>query len=264
MSDNMEPEKLLELLYYSPKLVSQHLDICLDLGDKLEDAEKSRASAMIQSDKFRNWLVEDAFSSPLLVNGHRDLESAEGPSPLSFVDAQMIALLMRNRQAIVITYFCGMHGEVDDQSRESPTARMMASLVCQLLTQIIEREVEVDISFLTKADLRSVESMELDILCILFRELALQIPPKITLVCVLDELVLYEAANMERETDAIVRRLTRLVAKSSDLVFKLLITCQGRSLNTQKYFNDKDILDLAEDVEMDDFALWRIQNIGAN
>jgi hypothetical protein len=59
-----------------------------------------------------------------------------------------------------------------------------------------------------------------------------------------------------------MRRLTRLVAKETDVVFKLLVTCRGRSLDFQKYFRDRDILDLPVDVELDDFAMWKVKNIG--
>ena len=141
---------------------------------------------------------------------------------------------------------------------------MMGSLVGQLLTQMIERELEVDISFLTKTNLRSIERIELEILCVLFRELTTQLPPKTVLFCVLDELSMYETSSLGRETDAIVRRLTRLVVKSEEVILKVLITCRGRSLDFHKYFDNQDILDLQEDIEDDDIAMWRIKNFAAD
>jgi len=261
MSDATTPAKLLELLQYDAKLVLQDLDTFRDIDERLDDAGKSRAAAMVTSDKLRGWLVGDAFSSPLLVNGHCDLEAAEGPSSLSYVDAQLVKFFQQSHhQALVITYFCSQHREVDHRSRGSPTATMMASLVCQLLAHTVDKGIEVELSFLTKTDLRNVERMKLDILCILFREITFQLPPNTVLLCVLDELAMYETASLERETDAIVRRLMRLVAKS-ETVFKLLITCRGRSLEFQKHFGAEHILDLPVEIEVDDAAMWRITNI---
>ncbi len=218
----------------------------------------------MESDKLRIWLAEDAFSSPLLVNGRCDLEAAEGHSPLSFVDAYLIKAFEQSGQAFVIKYFCSLDREVDTPSRTPPTARIMASLVGELLTQMLAKEIDIDVLFLTKTDLKSVDNLDLDILCNIFRELTLQLPPKTVLLCVLDEIVLYETAELGSDTDKIMRRLTRLVAKDTDIVFKLFVTCRGRSLDFQKYFRDSEILDLPADIELDDFALWKVKNIGKN
>jgi hypothetical protein len=236
----------------------------LEIGDTLADKGKARASAMAQSDKLRIWLAEDAFSSSLLVNGRCDLEAVEGQSPLSFVDAQLTMVFERNGQAFVIKYFCSLHREVDIPSRARPTAKMMASLVGELLTQMLAREVDIDVSFLTKTDQKNIEKLDLDILCNVFRDLTLQLPPKTVLFCVLDEVFLYETANLGSDTNAIMQRLTRLVGKHTEVVFKLLVTCQGRSLDFQKYFQDKEILDLPADIELDDFAMWKVNKFGEN
>jgi hypothetical protein len=108
---------------------------------------------------------------------------------------------------------------------------VVASLVGELLIQMLAREVDVDVSFLAKTDLKNIDNLDLDILCNVFRELTLQLPPKTVLLYVLDEVVLYETADLRSDTDAIMRRLTRLVAKHTDVVFKLLVTCRGRSLD---------------------------------
>jgi hypothetical protein len=219
---------------------------------------------MVQSDNLRIWLAEDAFSSSLLVNGRCDLEAVEGRSPLSFVDAQLTKVFERNGQAFIIKYFCSLHREADIPSRAPPTAKMMASLVGELLAQMLAREVDIDASFLTKTDQKNIENLDLVILCNVFRDLTLQLPPQTVLFCVLDEVVLYETANLGSDTNAIMRRLTRLVAKHTKVVFKLLVTCQGRSLDFQKYFRGEEILNLSADIEFDDFAMWKVNKIGEN
>lgn len=76
-------EKLLDILYYDPAPTEKYLKLALDSGETLDEKGKARAVAMLESDKLKTWLAEDAFSSALLVNGRCDLEAAEGPSPLS-------------------------------------------------------------------------------------------------------------------------------------------------------------------------------------
>jgi hypothetical protein len=56
--------------------------------------------------------------------------------------------------------------------------------------------------------------------------------------------------------------LTRLLARPLEAVFKLLVTYRGQSLDFQQYFEDIDILDLQEDTEVDDAAMWKIKNVG--
>jgi hypothetical protein len=262
LTDTAAAENLLEILHYDPVITSRSLETCLEVGNKLDDQGKARALATVDSDKLRIWLAEDESSSSLLVNGRCDLEAAEGQSPLSFVDAQLIKVSERNGQALVINYFCSLHRDVEISSQGMLTARMMASLVGQVLTQMLAREFVVDVSFLTKSDRKKMENLDLDTLCIAFRELTLQLPPNTVLICVLDEVVLYETSYLATETDAIIRRLTRLVARHTEVVFKLLVTSRGRSLDFQKYFRDKDILDLPVDVEVNDSAMWKVQNIG--
>lgn len=250
------------LLHYDAVLVSRYLKTCLELGEKLDDRGKARASAMVDSNKLEIWLAGYEFSSSLLVNGRCDIEATDGESPLSFVDAQLVKAFERNGQALVISYFASFHRDAEISSQGTPTARMMACLIGGLLTQMVDREFEVDVSFLTKSDWKKAENLDLDTLCIAFREFTMQLPAHTVLFCVLDEIFLYETSYLAAEIDAIMRRLTRLVTKHTQVLFKLLVTSRGRSLDFQKYFRDKDILDLPADVELNDFAMWKVQNIG--
>lgn len=262
MSDNKGAKKLLKLLKYDPATVQKDLEECLQLGDILDEQAKARASAMVQSDKFRIWLADDASSRSLLVNAHLDLEAAEAHSTLSIVDAELVKAFQDSASVFVVKYFCSLHTENIDSSRASSSTGMMASLLGQLLNQMLDRDVELDLSFLSKTDLKKVESEDLDILCIVFRELTLQLPAKTLLICVLDEVSLYETLSLGKDTDAVMRRLTRLLAKPMEAVFKLLVTCRGQSLDFQQYFEGIDVLDLQEDTEVDDTAMWKIRNIG--
>jgi hypothetical protein len=230
----------------------------------LDEDSKARASAMVQHDKLRIWLAKGAASRALLVNGHSDLGSAEGQSPLSLVDAELVTISERMDSAFVIKYFCGLHTENLDPSPASSSVGLMVSLVGQLLSQMLSREFDIDISFLEKSDWKNVESHQLLALYVVFRELVRQLPPKTLLVCVLDEVNLYETRSLGADTDAVLRRLTRLVANSTEVIIKMLVTCRGRALDFQQYFQEDDILDLDEDIDLDDLAMWKIRHIGGS
>ncbi len=255
-------KRLLKLLQYDSRLLVNDIATCLKLGDILDEESKARAAAMVQSEKLKTWLIEGATSRILLVNGHSDLASAEGQSPLSLVDAELVTISERMESAFVIKYFCGLHTENVDPSSASSPAGLMTSLVGQLLSQMLSREINIDISFIEKSDWKKVEKQDLFALYMVFRELVRQLPPKTLLVCVLDEVNLYETRELGDETDVVMRRLTRLVANSTEVIIKMVVTCRGRALDFQQYFQEDEILDLDEDLDSDDAALWKIRHVG--
>ena len=180
------------------------------------------------------------------------------------MDEELIRISERMESAFVIKYFCSLQKENIDPSPASSSIGLIASLVGQLLSQMLNRDLDIDISFLEKSDWKSIESHELFGLYMVFRELVKQLPPKTLLVCVLDEVNLYETRALGEDTDVVMRRLTRLVAKSTEIVIKLLVTCRGRALDFQQYFQKDDILDLDEDIDLDDLATWKIRHIGGS
>ncbi|CZT08040.1 uncharacterized protein RCO7_09598 [Rhynchosporium graminicola] len=259
--DATPAEDLLELLRFDTLLISESLKRCLESGDKLDDQGKARALAMVNSDKMRVWIAEAKFSSSLIVNGHSDMGAIEGPSPLSFVDAQLVKVFESHEEALVISYFSRFHRNIEFTTPGTPTARLMVCLIGGLLTEMMARKLEVDVLFL-KSEKRKLQDLDLTTLCNAFRDLTMQLPAGAILVCILDEIVSYESFNPKSEIDAIMRRLTRLVTKHTDLVFKLLVTSRGRSMNLQQYFDDEDILDLPKDSELNDSAMWKIRHMG--
>jgi hypothetical protein len=261
VTDTIVAEHILKLLDYDPGQSSRDLQSCLKIGDTMDDQGLSRAPAMIQSYQLNEFLAEDTISSALLVNGNDDLEAAEGESPLSFFDAKLAEIIQENGQAFSVKHFSSLHREVDNYSGIPSTTKIITSIVGDLLTQMLERKIDVDVLFLTTQDREKIENSELDIMCNVFRELILQLPPKTILFCILDEVSSYETAKLGTYMNTIIRRLTRLVKRNKEVIFKLLVTCRGRSLCLQKYFDDEEILDLPEDVELDEAGTWKLRNL---
>ena len=122
--------------------------------------------------------------------------------------------------------------------------------------------MSIDLWFMGRHQWDSSEQWDGLTLYIILRELVAQLPEKTVVVCVLDELTFYETSELREETDCFMRRLKRLVNIPEDVIFKLLVTCRGRALDFQQYFDDEEVLDLEGEIEMDDTAGWTIDNFG--
>ncbi|KAI0874100.1 hypothetical protein GGS24DRAFT_460595 [Hypoxylon argillaceum] len=258
-----EANRLLKLLSYDPRTISGDVDTCLRLGEGFDEDKKARAVAMIQNARFSEFMAEYLASSSLLVNGRADLSSTEGLSPISFVAAKLVRISEEidspSGSPYVVKYFCNQHPPFLTDS--APPVEMMASLSSQLLAQMIEEGVDVDFSMLTRANWQRIENLNLKALCDIFRELTYQLPRNSVLLCVIDDLARYEITPFMKETDAIIRRLTRLVQGHEQIIFKLLVTCEGRALEISKYFINQTV-DLDAEVEPDESASWKISTFG--
>ncbi|KAH8649231.1 hypothetical protein BX600DRAFT_474796 [Xylariales sp. PMI_506] len=253
-------KKLLDLIRYDPDIALRDVDTCRQLGRRLDSMAKSRAAAVIRNSRFKFRMGQETSSGSLLVNGREDLGAVEGSSPLSLVAAELAAISADTESVFSVSYFADQHRPYMDPSNLSSPVGLMASLIGQLVSQMVDRGVAIDLSFLTDADWHRVEKMKLAILHIIFRELTKQIPSRSILICTLDEISLYENSMLGGDTDATLRRLTRLVRNSEDITFKLLVTCRGHALGISKYF-ENDIVDLDENIEIDDSSAWQVASM---
>ncbi|KAH7140608.1 hypothetical protein EDB81DRAFT_885331 [Dactylonectria macrodidyma] len=252
-------KRLVEAIGSDPDLVWKDIKLCLRLGDALDEGSKAKASNLIQSQSFRAYMTEDSFSAPLLVNGNEDMSSTEDQSPCSLVAARLVQVAARVESTFVISYFCGEHMPYGGDSTAPVIFGMMASLVGQLVTQMPDKGT-VDMSFLDEQSWKGLSKMKLRVLCTIFEELARQIPRDDVLVCILDELNMYETGFLRQYIGAVVRRLTRLTKRRDGVVFKLLVTSRGRALDITQYFTG-NVMQMDESVEADDSSAWQIANL---
>ncbi|KAI0860877.1 hypothetical protein F4860DRAFT_190409 [Xylaria cubensis] len=257
--------KLLRSLRYDPSITSSDVDNCLELGEAFDEGKKARAAAMITNPRFEEFMAQYLASSSLLINGREDMSSTDDISSLSYVTAKLarISETMESPLAspYVIKYFCNQHPPFFDDSGIPPPVPMMLSLVGQLLAQMIEKGLDVNLSMLTKRDWQRVEKPNLKLLCNIFRELVDQLTPRSVVLCIIDDIAKYEIGPFMDDTETVIRRLTRLVAAQDQIVFKLLVTCQGRALEVSKYFINQTV-DLTAEVEPDDSDSWKISAMG--
>ncbi|KAF7549934.1 hypothetical protein G7Z17_g6068 [Cylindrodendrum hubeiense] len=253
--------KLIKLIRFDPDQVAKDIETCLRLGDAFDENSKAKAAKLIQNLIFKAYMTTDSFSAPLLVNGNEDMSCAEGLSPYSLVAARLAQVSEQAESTFAITYFCSEHKPYGNDSPVPILVGMIASLVGQLITQMSDKGTPVDLSFLDESNWNSLKRLKLKALCTVFEELTNQIPRDSVLFCILDEVSLYETGFLRQDTDAVIRRLTRLTRKRDDIVFKLLVTCRGRASDIVQYFTGH-VLDMDESVEADDSSTWQIANLG--
>lgn len=265
LQGNIERAKaLLETLQYDPDIVLTDIDTCLRLGNVMDDDARGKASSLIKNSTFKAFMTDNRSSSSLLVNGNEDLSNAEGLSPLSLVVARLARISEHTESTcgLALSYFCAEHGPYGTDNRIStPAGSMMASLTGQLITHMLSRSIEIDLSPLEPKIWAAMKKQNLGVLCSVFYELVKQLPSKTVLLCILDEVALYETGVPQRDLDIVVRRLVRLVEGCDEIIFKILVTCRGRAMGIGQYFSGRT-LELDDDVEAEDSSTWQIASMG--
>jgi hypothetical protein len=254
-------EDLLDALQFDPDSAQQDLDKCLRLGVGLEGKAQARTASLIRNPVFEAYMTEHDFSSSLLVHGNDDLSVMEGQSPLSLVAARLAQLSAQPELSFGLSYFCAEHPVYRRiPSSTPPPVEMLCSLIGQLVSQMQEKLDEIDLCFLGKDQWRKIRALNPKTLCSVFEELIHSVPHDSLILCVVDEAWLYENGSSRQITLDTFRRLTRLVRKNKDVIFKLFVTCRGRSRNLQEYFAE-NILNLNEFVEVEDSSTWTVTTL---
>jgi hypothetical protein len=115
-------------------------------------------------------------------------------------------------------------------------------------------------AILATVDWDHIERLKFGTLCNVCGRIVGRLPAGSLVLCVIDETSRYEVAGFTQDNDAVIRRLTRLESKRSDITFKLLVTCQGRAFGISSYFSGHAI-DLPESVEAHDDSGWQVSTV---
>jgi hypothetical protein len=109
-SQNETARKFLGIIEYDMKLIRRDIDTCLGIASKLDEKGQARAAVVIRNSFFREFMTGNPSSSSLLVNGRADLNSANGPSPLSLVAGKLSQVFLDisegQNASFLIEYFC--------------------------------------------------------------------------------------------------------------------------------------------------------------
>lgn len=266
----VETKRLLEYIQYDPEIITQDVAVLRRFRYRMAQDAKARAAAIIGHDHFRWFIQGSRLSTCLLVNGREDLSSSTDMSPTSLVVSELADRLdeMGSRRSPVFTlkYLCASHPPspyASHSGQSSPCCGMLASLLGQLLQQLSERGVSADLSFLRKNKWRKIKELDAETLCSTFKKITRQAPPGTAILCMVDEISLYETQRLQHETNLVIEKLVQLARPRKDdehRVFKLLLTCRTRALGVSKLFTGC-VIDLPEETEADDEADWVISTM---
>lgn len=236
--------------------------------DQLEEEAKSGASTLIRHTTFR-YFLEELGSKSLLVNGSEDTAAADSISPLSLIITKMARTVKEHIPGILILkYFCAFRPIYRLSGGLPPDrllAKMMASLLGQLLEQIGHHGMPPDLSSLTTDELEKIETLTVRDVTKVFRRLTRQIPRNHIVIRVIDETGEFETAILQEQTTYVTRVLAQvgdleLCIRKGGPTFKLLLTCRDRGLYISPLL--LQTLDIEEDIEEDCSADWNISRLG--
>ncbi|EFW98416.1 hypothetical protein CMQ_4268 [Grosmannia clavigera kw1407] len=290
-------KKLQRLLRFDPNAVASDVEACLRSGNALDERGQSKAAALIRAAMFQRFMRDETSSGSLLVNGNEDQASVDGPSPLTLVAAKLVTIaqavgdgadsdaaadaeakaVARSGSTYVVSYFCDRHVPYGggDAFARSPEG-LMASLSGQLLEQMRRRRqkrrgtaasVDVDLSFVKADTWTKMQAGRYDLrrLSQLFIKLTGQLAPSDVLLCVLDEVSLYDTGTLRSGLLDVLRRLTCLAGSAEGgPCVKLLATCRGTAGSAGQYFASRSgkVLELdGEGAEIEDSAAWEIAHM---
>ncbi|KAF5572063.1 hypothetical protein FPANT_13377 [Fusarium pseudoanthophilum] len=256
-------QRFLGCLNYNPEVLAQDIASILSFNYQVSGNERARVAAMLRHDRFQTFMRETQTSTRLLVNGRGDLSAREGVSPFSVVMAEMARMsntgLTGSAPVFILKYFCSEHQPSHPSDPLASAVGMMASILGQLICQMTDKGLAVDLSFISDSKWRKLERLELQTLCTVFKRVVDQIPQGGVVLCIIDEVSVYETSRLGEETEIAVKKLGQLAHQGRYPVFKLLVTCYGHALDVGRYFSGYT-LDLDEDIETDDMADWVIAN----
>lgn len=254
-------QQLLRCLHYNPEALTRDISSILSFNYQVSENAKARVAAMLRHDRFQTFMRETQASTRLLVNGRGDLSAKEGVSPFSVVMAELARIsntgLTESAPVFILKYFCSEHQPSHPNDLLASAVGIMASILGQLICQMTEKGISVDLSFISDSKWRKLELLELHTLCTVFKRVIDQVPRDGVVLCIIDEMSVYETSRLGEETEMAVKKLVRLAHQGRYPVCKLLVTCYDHALDVGRYFSGYT-LDLNEDIETDEVADWVI------
>ncbi|KAK7423573.1 hypothetical protein QQX98_001031 [Neonectria punicea] len=139
----------------------------------------------------------------------------------------------RSSRIVSLVFFCGCH-LLRDECHGG--AAMILSLVAQLLQQVPSHIVPLDPGM----PLDAIGSGDIQHLCRLFVHLMRQLPPGMTVFCLIDGIDVYEREEYFQGMAEVVRFLLALVKEGNQAPggrFKLLLTSPNTTLIVRKEFD---------------------------
>ncbi|OAX82257.1 hypothetical protein ACJ72_03394 [Emergomyces africanus] len=233
--------ELLSGFDYERSVVRNDIETSLDTVWALARSDQDRAVAVMQSPKLHHWITESS-SSALLVN----FNDSKKKAATSFISAKLTHSIQSDvidprypRNIFALFFLCEEHMRPNDP--DYGVSGMMRNLIGQLLVAYSDFGMSV-IKQIQRTDQEDIKS-----LCQIFHMMIAQLPPHVTVFCVLDAITAYEQnTSLREEGEFAVQELMDMVQWTKDhgCDFKVLLTSAWNSHVFYKYVPDrqKDVL----------------------
>jgi hypothetical protein len=176
-------------------------------------SDRARAQQMIQTRQFRAWIVSPV-SAKLLVHG--DFDNPSKLSAFSILAATVSQGFKASPGIISLVFFCGQHLWNDEFHGGN---FMIRSLTAQLVQQFPFPSIHPP----SDMSAHHIETTTVPQICRLFVYLISQLPPNITVFCIIDGINEYEREEYIHGVDDVIYELMGVVDKGSRAKFKLLL-----------------------------------------
>ena len=200
----------------------------------------------MQDGRLHVW-IREYNSAILMVNGN--FNPSAHRSPFSFVCAKLVDSIQPSPSRFesepgppwitAHSFFCGQH--LPSKGQEGSVAGIIRSLIAQILT-----EPCMHFARSTSLEILRISVFDIDALCDIYSTLVMQIPPHMTVFCVIDALTFQEDSKA-RCRDAIMlvqtlADLTQSCVGDRHCIFKVLLTCPGVSRSLYKELAKRDVI----------------------
>lgn len=227
---SLSPTELLRIVDVKPASVTDDLKFVLKQGNRVSSDSQGRARWLFKTLLFQRWLSTTQ-SSLLLVDGSMGQEKSP---PLSVLVGILAIGQLEMESALSIHFFCGQHLDPDASDGLSGPIGMLRSLITQLILSLTAPLPDLLHAVESPQLLSDIQAQTLPALCEVFRILVDQIPPGLTLFCLLDGISWYEQDQWLEQLRYTIGMLKDLVAQGltqpSASPVKVLLTSPNRSI----------------------------------
>ncbi|RDW93391.1 uncharacterized protein DSM5745_00713 [Aspergillus mulundensis] len=237
----------------------EDLDTVLKEQHQFDDATQSHARQLLQTPRFSRWISSQS-PDMLWVNGNFEDLGPGRLSALSVLCALLVLSLHQNSNAITLHHFCGLHETGTEGTVTGPNG-LIRSLIFQLLFCSGHK---FNLDFInTRQFANDIESHSLRMLCHTFRQLIEQLPPRQTVICIIDGITGFEYGPWLDDLWDVMLILNKLVTDDALRPnFKLLVTTPFADGIVDRTIGEHQRLVLQSDslydggLEMSDRLVW--------
>ena len=219
--------------------------------ESLPVADRGRTEQVVNLQRFHNWIVSP---HPAWILLHGDCTSLGGMTAMSSFCSALTTMLGQRPSFLALTWFCGMHASERDGSHGGKA--LLRNFAAQLLCQ-----QRFDTTNLHNfVDLGSFQRGELEGLCALYSWLVRQLPRDMTVICIVDELGIYERDDFVVESSIVLSFVVGLMQDRSIVAtLKLFATSTTTVRRMREFFPEGSVIDLSTVSGVDGSSLQRLQ-----